>query len=198
MLPHAEFRMLRRRQAMERAREVLEPLYRRVYRYLYRKTKPKKGLIGHGEMQWFDEPLHHVRLDTSRMQYVLRKATQARLNQYSSEFGHAMMKRAEGMRFCEMSDVHGKPVNKALLIDFLKALRKFQDKANVPKDPKLAMLRPGEFAQRRPVEQNDLRRVDSGATMRAHVQQPVPVSHFDWDSSDDESETPKRLIKAKR
>jgi len=184
---------------MERAREVLEPLYRRCHRYLYRKAKPKKGLIGHGETQWFIEPSHHARMEDSRMQYVLRKAAQTKLYQHSPEFGHAMTKRAENVPFCEMSDVTGMPVAETLLIDFLKAWCKFQDKANVPKDPSLAMLRPGELAQRRSVDgRNDLRRVDSGATMRARVQQPVPVSHFDWDSSDDESEAPKRLTKMKR
>jgi hypothetical protein len=199
LLPHTEFQILRRRQAMERAREELEPLYRRCRRYLYRNVKPKKGLIGHGETQWFAEPFHHVRLENSRMQYVLRKAVQSGMNQYSLEFGFAMTMRAENVCFCEMSDVDGAPVAETLLIDFLKALRKFQDKANVPKDPKLTMARPGELARRLSVEQrNDLRRVDSGVTMRVRVLQPVPVSHFDWDSSDDESETPKRLTKMKR
>ena len=201
MLPHTEFQILCRRQAMERAREVLEPLYRRYHRFLYRKTKPKKGLIGHGETQWFAEPFHHVRVETSRMRYVLRKAKQAALNQHNPEFGHAMTKRADNVPFCEMSDVTGAPVAEKLLIDFLKAWRKFQDKANVPKDPQLAMVRPGELAQRLSVDDcYGLRQVDSEATMRARVQQPVPVSQFDWDSSDDESETPapKRLTKMKR
>lgn len=199
MLPHTEFQILRRRQAMELAREVLEPLYRRCHRYLYRDAKPKKGLIGHGETQWFVEPLHHVRLENSQMQYVLRKAMQAGLNQYSREFGHAMTKRAENVFFCEMSNVDGSPVAEMLLVDFLMSLRKFQDMVNVPKDPKLAMVRPGELAQD---SSNDgpkhVRRVDSGAVMHAHAQQTVPASHFDWDGSDDESETPKRLIKVKR
>lgn len=198
MLPRTEFQ---KRQAMERAREALEPLYQRCHRYLYGKAKPKKGLIGHGETQWFTEPFHHGRVENSRMQYVLRKAKQAGLNHNSPEFGHTMTKRAYNVPFCEISDLAGAPVMETLLIDFLKAWRKFQDKANVPKGLQLAMVRPGELAQRLSVDgRNDLRRVDSGAMMRARLHRPVPVSHFDWDSSDDESETPtpKRLTKMKR
>ncbi|KAF3048038.1 hypothetical protein E8E12_008045 [Didymella heteroderae] len=199
MLPHTEFQTLRRRQAMECAREVLEPLYRRCHRHLYPNIKQKKGLVGHGETQWFAEPYHGVRLQNSKIQYCVRKARQAGLDQYSQEFDHAMTKRAQNERFCEMSDVDGTPVEETLLIDFLKALRKFQNKAIVPEDPKLAMVWPGEFAQRISVDgREDLYRVDRGATTHACAQQPVPVSQFDWNSSDNESEIPKRLTKTKR
>ncbi|KAJ4381411.1 hypothetical protein N0V86_003762 [Didymella sp. IMI 355093] len=196
LLPHTELQILRRRQTMNRAREVLEPFYRR---YLLVNAKSKKGLVEHGGTQWFTEPYHRVRLQNSRLLYAVRKATQAGLNQHSPMFSHAMTRRAQNERFCEMSDVDGQPVDETLLIDFLRVLRKFQVEADVPKDPKLAMVRPGELAQRTSIDKrNNLRRADSGATMRARARQPVPVSQCDWDSSDDEAEAPKRLTKMKR
>jgi hypothetical protein len=196
LLPHTEFQILRRHQTMDRAREVLEPFYRR---YFLVNAKPKKGLVEHGGTQWFSEPYHRVRLQNSRLLYAVRKATQAGLNQYSPEFGHAMTRRAQNERFCEMSDVDGTPNEENVLIDFLKVLRKFQDKADVPEDPKLAMVQPDELAQRTSIDKrNNLGRIDSGATMRARGRQPVLVSQFDWDSSDDEAEAPKRLTWMKR
>ncbi|KAJ4405576.1 hypothetical protein N0V91_005094 [Didymella pomorum] len=119
---------------------AVETPIKKPARYLYGKAKPKKGLIGHGETQWFTEPFHHGRVENSRMQYVLRKAKQAGLNHNSPEFGHTMTKRAYNVPFCEISDLAGAPVMETLLIDFLKAWRKFQDKADVPKGLQLAML----------------------------------------------------------
>ncbi|KAF1924727.1 uncharacterized protein M421DRAFT_424614 [Didymella exigua CBS 183.55] len=188
-LPYDEFQILHRRQVMQRARDVLEPYF------LHRGTKAKKGLVGHGEMQCFTE-YHTARRQTSRIQYAVRKAMQADLNQCSPEFGQAMTRRAQKERFCEMSDVDGVPVDEKLMVDFIKAHRKFQEKAYTIEEQKLAMVWFGELAQRSSIDEPC--RIDSGATMRAPPDRSVLISQFDWNSSDDESEAPKLFGKKNR
>lgn len=196
-LPHDEFKRLRRLQTMHRARDVLEP------HYFHRNTKPKKGLIGHGETQCFAE-CHTTRYQASRVQYAVRKAIQVNLNQYSPEFCHAVARRVQNERFCELSDVDGVPVKDELMMGFLNAYSKFRNEMYVIKEPKLAMVRPGELAQRSSIndsvgqaQQKSRYRIDSGASVCALDQRPVLTSQFDSDSSDDELETPKRSTKKK-
>lgn len=199
-LPHDEYHILRRRQVMQRAREVLES------HYAQRGSALKKGLVGHGETQCFTE-YHTERRRISRVQYAVRKAMQADLDPFSDDFNSAMIRHADKVRFCELSDVDGVPIDEKLMWDFIRMYRKARDEAYEPKDSKEAMVRPRELVQRTSIEErNDsmqqatLRRADSEATTRAPVQRPVLISRFSWDNSDSEVETltRKRFTKTKR
>lgn len=195
-LPGDEYRQLKRRQEMQRARGVLELHYAGRHNTL---TVP----IWHGMKQGFTVR-NTERRRISKMQFAVRKAVAADLDLLTDDFLSAMHRRADNLYFSEMTDVDGVPIDEHMMYEFIRMFNEAPEKDSVPKAPVPPPHRRTwidernkrfvQQAKQARQEAENAEAVDAGLVNKPHVL----VSKFSWDSNDSDSEAPKRLKKTKR
>ncbi|KAJ4985369.1 hypothetical protein SVAN01_09124 [Stagonosporopsis vannaccii] len=194
-LPGDEYRILVRRQKMQRAREVLE--------LHYAHHGSVRGVhIEHGMMQSFTMR-NSERRRLSKTQYAVRKALQADLNLNNDDFKLAMDRHADRVYFCELSDVDGLPIDESIMNDFISLYQKARNtaiEANLLGRSRTdTVQRPWLRERNHRVRQATLaiQRLDSAVEMDVSLRRPQLVSKFSWDSNKGEVER-QRLTKIKR
>lgn len=195
-LPGDEYRQLKRRQDMQRAREVLEL-------HFAGRHNAQSVPIWHGKKQGFTVR-NSERRRISKMQFAVRKALCADLDILDDNFMSAMRRRADNVHFSEMTDVDGVPIDVHMMYEFIRMHQKAPDADHVPKSPvhpphrrtwiderKKRFVQQAKLASR---QAEGVETVDAESTTKPHLL----VSKFSWDDNDSESEAPKRLKKSKR
>ncbi|KAH6618965.1 hypothetical protein C7974DRAFT_379092 [Boeremia exigua] len=193
-LPGDEYQKLVRRQKMQRAREVLH------LHYAHNGFVRNKH-IQHGMMQNFTMRNSERRRE-SKIRHAVRQALRVNLNLLEDTFKLAMNRRADGVYFCELSDVDGVPIEERMLHDFIRRYQEAQDAACAPK--------PSDFPCNRTIQRTQiderhgrigraalaLQRTDNTAAPDAPGKHPL-VSKFSWDSDDGQVDMRERLTTSK-
>ncbi|UPX15826.1 uncharacterized protein EKO05_0006263 [Ascochyta rabiei] len=192
-LPHDEYRILVRRQKMQRVREMLEAFFA----HHGNRQGPR---IWHGLKQ-----AHRIRQTerrrVSKVNLAVRKAMKANLDLRSNGYELARYRHAGKIPYCELSDVDGVPLPPAMIDEFTRAFRDAQDDAYMLKLTPLPYGQPIQhtWVDERVRQAAACHRMDSGIVMEEPVERPQLVSRFSWDSdSDQEVRKRKRLTKVKR
>jgi hypothetical protein len=194
-LPGDEYRQLKRRQEMQRAREVLEL-------HFAGRHNAQSVPTWHGMKQGFTVR-NSERRRISKMQFAVRKALCVKLDILDDKFKSAMHNRADNVYFSEMTDVDGVPIDGHMMYEFIGMYQKATD-ADVPVSPIQPPRRrtwPDE-RNKRFVQQaklalrsaEDVQMVDAGLITKPHKL----VSKFSWDDDDSEPKAPNRLQKLQR
>jgi hypothetical protein len=189
-LPGDEYRQLKRRQQMQRAREVLEL-------HFAGRHNEQSVPIWHGMKQGFTVR-NSERRRISRMQFAVRKARCAGLDILDDKFRSAMQNRADKVYFSEMTDVDGVPIDGHMMYEFIGM---YQNVPVSPIQPPRRRTWPDERNKRFVQQAKPARRsaevvemVDAGLITKPHNL----VSKFSWDDDDSEPKAPNRLQKFQR
>jgi hypothetical protein len=195
-LPGDEYQQLKRRQDMQRAREVLEL-------HFAGRHNAQSVPIWHGMKQGFTVR-NSERRRVSKMQFAVRKALCAEQDILENKFMSAMHSRADNVHFSAMADVDGVPIDVHMMYEFIRLYQKAPDADCVPKSPVHPPHRRTWIDERnkRFVQQakQALRQADDVETVVAGlITKPHSlVSKFSWDDNDSESKAPNRLKKSQR
>ena len=195
-LPGDEYRQLKRRQEMQRAREVLEL-------HFAGRHNAQSVPIWHGMKQGFTVR-NSERRRISKMQFAVRKAVCAKLDILEDKFMSAMHSRADKVHFSAMTDVDGVPIDEHMMYEFIRLYQKAPDADYVPTSPVHPPHRRTWIDERNKRFVQQAKQARRQAEAVETVVNPAPtkphvlVSKFSWDDNDSDSEAPKRLKKLNR
>ncbi|KAJ4332334.1 hypothetical protein N0V95_009686, partial [Ascochyta clinopodiicola] len=187
-LPHDEYRILVRRQKMQRVREMLEALFTPY-------GDRQRPRVWHGLKQPYSTR-QTERRRISRVNYAVRKALRANFDLRNNTYELARYRHAGKIPYCDLSDVDGVPLPQAMIEEFTRAFRDAQDDAHVSES---TLLQCGQPIQRAWVDgpahsAAACRRVDSGIAMEESIKRPQLVSKFSWDSDSGHEVRKRRLL----